>query len=370
MVKILYDHQVFSISKYGGAARYITKLIQELSRQTPWDLKIYCGLYMNKFIIELNRKNKIGYFFPRLPKIDSVIRSIINDQLNSIYLNTTPPPDIYHQTLYKPIKVDSKTSIILTLYDLIHEKLNTIMRTSTNYHQDQIVDEKYKSIKNAKHIICISENTKNDLTDLYNVREDKISVIYLATDIDKYIVSKPPIDGPYLLYVGQRNGYKNFKNFIYAYANNLKINNEFKIVCFGQGTFKKEEYGIIKKIKNYNQKIIHIEGSDILLASLYKYATALIYPSFYEGFGLPLIEAMRLKCPVICSATNCFNEIARNSAKYFNPYEIESISSAIEKVIFSEKTLNQMKEIGYIQSNKYTWENTAIHTKEIYSKFL
>ena len=113
-----------------------------------------------------------------------------------------------------------------------------------------------------------------------------------------------------------------------------------------------------------------INGNDSLLIDLYRKAEAFVFPSLYEGFGIPIIESFINKCPVICSDIEIFKEIAENSVKYFNPKESLSLTDAMESVIFSPSEKNSLKERGYIQSKKYSWDKCASETISIYKKFL
>ena len=366
---LVYDHQIFSISEYGGAARYFLKLIEYMNHQEKWNTELFSGLFMNQFLKKSHIKIK-GMYFPRLPKIDTKIRLPINNYFGDIFLKINKP-DIIHQTLYSPIKNhNSNFAIIITIHDLIHEKLNYIMRTSVDYEQTAIIKDKANSIYQSNHIICVSESTKKDLLETYDVNTNKISVVHLGTDIDEIEPSNIHHPNPFLLYIGERNGYKNFLRFLDVYVNNEKINEKYNLICFGAGKFNHSEIKLINKYRKFKKKIFHIKGDDKTLASLYLQAVALICPSLYEGFGLPVLEAMRLKCPVICSNIPCFLEITDSNAHFFDPYSKEEINEVITKNIFSKKKLITHVNPAYSQSLKYRWDETGRKTKDIYKKYL
>ena len=137
-------------------------------------------------------------------------------------------------------------------------------------------------------------------------------------------------DAEYLLYVGYRNGYKNFKRFIKAFASSDLLKNRFALVAFGGGPFSNEEKESFSELEIGTQ-IRHLDGTDLHLAHCYAHATALIYPSLYEGFGLPILEAMTANCPVICSHHGSLTEVAGEAAAYFDGSSIEDIKHAMEK---------------------------------------
>ena len=113
-----------------------------------------------------------------------------------------------------------------------------------------------------------------------------------------------------------------------------------------------------------------INGNDSLLIDLYRKAEAFVFSSLDKGFGILIIRSFINKCPVICSDIEIFKEIAENSVKYFNPKESLSLADAMESVIFSPSEKNSLKERGYIQSKKYSWDKCASETISIYKKFL
>ena len=133
-----------------------------------------------------------------------------------------------------------------------------------------------------------------------------------------------------------------FYNLLKSYSNSQKINSEFNLVCFGGGNFTKDEKKLFRQLKIEESKILHFEGNDMTLNYFYKHARIFVYPSLYEGFGIPLLEAMKMKCPVACSDTSSFPEVAGDAAIYFNPDSIDSIISNLEKSLFNNQQLNKL----------------------------
>ena len=148
---------------------------------------------------------------------------------------------------------------------------------------------------NSDHIITVSNSTKKDLINLLKIPEEKISVVYLASnnELDLELDNKQFNNiYPYLLYVGNRNGYKNFKGFLKSLSISNKLKSNMKVICFGGGSFNSTDLDLINKLGFKNDQIKNINGDDKTLINLYKNALALVYPSLYEGIGIPLIEAM------------------------------------------------------------------------------
>ncbi len=235
----------------------------------------------------------------------------------------------------------------------------------------KIFDRKKYSISRADHIICISEQTKKDLLKFYDVEEKKISVVHLGFSLTNSTKSYTNIiNRPYLLYVGKRDGYKNFRDFLKAYSSLTHIKKDYDLVAFGGGRFSKDEELLIKKL-NLQKKTIHqIEGDDSILANLYKYASLFVYPSLYEGFGIPPLEAMSFDCPVACSNTSSIPEVVGDAAKLFDPYSVKEIANAIEVVLMDSVLREEMIRKGQERTKLFSWESCAIKTYEIYKGLL
>ena len=151
---------------------------------------------------------------------------------------------------------------------------------------------------------------------------------------------------PYLLYVGKRDGYKNFSGLIKAVASSSLLMRDFDVITVG-AKFSKAEKNLISSLGFAHNQVKRISYvTDMQLAQFYSNAAAFIYPSLYEGFGLPPLEAMSAGCPVVCSNTSSMPEVVRNAGVYFNPLDIEEMRNAIEKVVFSEDLKNQLVTLG------------------------
>ena len=359
-MKILFDYQIFQLQSYGGISRYFTKLAESFIK-LKHEITIHCPVYKNNYLEnELIKKSVNGLKIKGYPKYTNRFFHYINYNLTSRHLNKNQT-DILHLTYYNKVyNFKKKTKKILTIFDLIHEKFNY-------FYDKDFLNYKKKSIDFADEIICISSNTKNDLLNFYDVDESKISVIHLGVEEKSYI-KKVKFDQQVILYVGARRKYKNFDNFIKAYSisNNLVKNS--KIICFGGGKFTEDEKKNIESLHIPENKISQISGDDNLLNQLYKSAEFLIAPSLYEGFGLPILEAMSCGCPVLCGDNSSMPEVANDAALYFDANEVESIRYSMQS--FFEKTIIKKKLIqrGLENIKKFTWKSCAKNTLEIYKR--
>ena len=169
----------------------------------------------------------------------------------------------------------------------------------------------------ADHVICISENTRSDLLKIWDCDPSKVSVVHLGFDSfaarNKQVKAlNKNISRDYILFVGARKGHKNFERLLEAYSSKKSLSDNFSLICFGGGSFCDDEE---KKLKNLGiaNKVIQMNGSDELLASLYQNADLFVYPSLYEGFGIPPLEAMSAGCPVAAARTSRYPRSMRFS---------------------------------------------------------
>jgi glycosyltransferase involved in cell wall biosynthesis len=252
---------------------------------------------------------------------------------------------------------------------------------------------KRAAVQRADHIICISEHTRGDLLSLYQVSEKKVSVVHLGCDaaneqsaiVNTSINSStetsvnkrtnPTIsDGrqgrPYLLYVGLREGYKNFEQLLRAIAQAPALLAEFDVLAFGGGTFTAHEQNLISTLGFKPIQVRQQSGNDASLNEAYQNATAFVYPSAYEGFGLPPLEAMAKSCPVISSNTSSMPEVIGVAGQYFDPQSLDSISGAIEAVVFSKERTQELIKLGRERVTLFTWRRCAQDTRAIYQAVL
>jgi glycosyltransferase involved in cell wall biosynthesis len=342
-------------------SRYFTRLANELHKLEQ-DVKIFAGVHRNKYVQNLPKQLVIGKKTNTSNSLAIKIYKSISDFYIPIQIENWNP-EIIHETYYSSSPIKSKKSFkIITIYDMIHE-----LFTDNFDINDQTSLWKKKSIETADHIISISNNTKNDLINLFKIPEDKISVVHLAADVlgDKNTLPLTS-NKPYLLYVGARRGYKNFDSFLKAISISKNLKNDFKVIAFGGGIFTKIELDYMYNLGFGNDDIIQMDGDDQLLASLYKGATSFIYPSKYEGFGLPLIESMALGCPVITSNISSMPEIVGHAGIYFDPLDIYDISQKIEDVVYSETLTDELIKKGYMTSLNFTWQKCALETLSVY----
>lgn len=365
MIKIFYDYQVFSWQRYGGISRYIYELAIRLFESDNLDLKILAGIYVNQYLKQTKPGLVIGALVPKIPKTGNLIQ-IFDRNFSKLWFGLSQP-QIVHETFYNKKRVaPQNVKTVLTVYDFTDEKFSP---------DNPITSAKTAAINRADHLICISENTRKDLLERFDIEPSKVSVIYLASSLrDAVSVGNDKIqregnnqlDSPYILYVGDRSGYKNFNRFLEAYGKSASLVKDFKLVCFGSLPLDDRDFALMQSLGIPEGRVTWTTGDDATLANFYKNAAALAYPSLYEGFGFPPLEALSMGCPVVCSNTSSMPEVSGDAAEYFDPYAVESITAALERVLYSPAKVEQLTQRGYERAKLFSWDEIAEQTKQVY----
>ncbi len=366
-MKVKYDYQIFGTQKYGGISKYFFYLAKELNK-TENEAKIIAPLYVSNIIKDA--KFVFGKFIHTESRLILRFIKYLN-MIIDLILFSFKKYDISHKTYYSVIS-DSTTpknsKKIITVFDMTHE-------VYPNYFKDSAKLSKYKKItcEQAHKIICISNSTKKDLIKYFGVDEKKINVIYLGVDSSIFKISKkknqmPLLPEKFILYVGNRNGYKNFKLLLKMFKKNKVIRDEFKLIIFGG---EKASLTEKKEINNANleNNLIFLNGDDYFLSYLYNNATVLVYTSVYEGFGLPLIEAMACGCPVIAYNKSSIPEVLGNSGILLQDENDDAeLSNSIYKLNNNKNFRTEVINLGLERAKEFSWKKCALQTLKVYEK--
>lgn len=361
-MKVIYDSQIFTEQEFGGISRYFCALASHLSRIPGVDVNIIAPLHINQYLKNADSDIVTGVYVRHLPKTGRVIK-YLSAALFGPFAGLMRP-DLVHETYYSQHTPYGRVPHVLTVYDMIHEKFPESFRDG-----DAVTRSKKYAVKRVDHVLCISENTRRDLLEVHHLPEDRITVAYLGYDaLPKTGLLAQDLIGPtpYILYVGGRHGYKNFAGLLRAYAASSWLSSNFRVVCFGAGALSGDELGLIARLGLSATQVIQVGGGDDRLAALYKAAAAFVYPSKYEGFGIPPLEAMSLDCPVICSNTSSIPEVVGDAGEYFDPDEQESIRVSIERVLQSSVRRAELVVLGRERCKRFSWERCAQETLAVY----
>ena len=366
-MNIFYDRDIFVIQKFGGISRYFIELANSIndSSSANTKVKISKGFHRNNYLSKAGNNLKKSCIYVPDFKGAGLALTFLNKLFFPIC--SFSEIDIYHATYYNfPKNLPKNILKFITVYDMIHELY------PSNFHKrDKTIELKAKALREADHILTISNNTKNDLIKIYDLDPKKITVTYLGVDHFKKTTNSKKNKEKFLLYVGPRKGYKNFCNLLKS----LKVLRsdyllDIDIIAFGGGSFSKEERYLISSLGLDNNCVKQVSGSDKMLKKLYSTASVFVYPSLYEGFGIPPLEAMANGCPVAASKTSSTGEILGESAALFNPLEVSDIAEKIKSILISDEIGNKYVKKGFNLVDKYQWQKCANITTKAYKKLI
>jgi len=247
-----------------------------------------------------------------------------------------------------------------TLYCLFHED---------NPKRKMMIEWDRKSYERANKIIAISENTKKDIIEYFGVDAEKINVIHHGINTKKYDISNLKTESsPYILFVGLRYDYKNFFRFAEAFSILSKKYPILRLICTGFPFTNREQQELSRL--HISDKTKSIFATEQQMAQLYYNAEMFVFPSLYEGFGMPILEAFAYDCPVVLSNTSCFPEIAQQAGLYFDPYQIEDVALKMEQVLTDSQLRNGLIKSGRERLTCFSWEKSAKKHMEIYHSLI
>ncbi len=350
-LRVLFSHDIFQSQSHGGASRLFVGLHRALRSQGVQST-VCAGIHINTHL-----EKEQGVVGRMLPPTAGLLQRRVLTRGNRAFeraLTATWRPDIYHVTYFPRRRHRPAAPVVVTVLDMIHELF------AEQFPDDDPTSERKRWwTRSADLIVAISDTTKQDLVSMFDVPEDKIVVIYpgLAP-----LYPDPDLDirayGDYILYVGRRvPAYKNFTRCVEAWAQTAH-GAPLQLVCFGGGPLTEEERSDLVR-HNLLARAFVLSGPDAHLASLYAGARACVYPSVYEGFGFPPLEAMSLGCPVACSRAGPIPEIVGHAAVFFDPSDIDDMAQAIAKTVDDERLRSGLRRAGLERASSFTWKRAA-----------
>lgn len=350
---IIFDNIIFSILKSGG----ISVVWKELLRRIIADRFNYlcldfnnAGLNIFRQQLDIPTEHLISKYYP-LFKIQRYINPVVDYDEKFLF----------HSSYYRTCS-NNRAINITTVHDFTYEFFAKGLRKYTH------VKQKYNAIRNSDYIICVSNNTKKDLLHfLPDIKENKIQVIHNGVSKDYCPVlvddNKLPFkQNSYLVYVGARDWYKNFD-----FAVEVLAETNYNFVIVGSALTDKEISFLENKIKGRYKYLGRISNEDLNV--VYNGAFSLIYPSEYEGFGIPIIEAQKAGCPVIALNCSSIPEVIGESSLLFQDLQPKNALEIIDR-LSDVSYRSEVIENGYVNAGKYTWDKMYTEITDIYRKCL
>lgn len=382
-MRILYDHQIFTIQNYGGISQYFCNLMDQYLKDPEMAFKIAICSSFNENLC--SRPGLLLRWSKRIPILScnrsverfqqyshvNFMKRLCDNQHECIRMLDSDSCDVFHPTYYNPyfLKHIRKKPFVITVHDMIHEHYPEYYSSD-----DPTARWKIEVIEHADAMIAVSESTKKDIVKFLGTDPDRISVIHHGRPYEIAQMERP--NNPFrqsmrskscILYVGSRERYKNFSFFITAVAPVLKKNPHLRVCCAGGGPFSEHELVAIRNL-GLESAVFHTQITRSNLPELYSNALVFVFPSLYEGFGLPVLEAFTYGCPALLSDTAALREVGGDAAIYFDPTSPVSLVDALERVLSDSRSREKLVDMGLSRVREFSWERTAEETKRVYSE--
>ncbi len=364
-MKILFDGQIYANQVTGGINRYFANIISRLPKNYhPTITKIH--RVVSQYPEHPNLSSLSGKRFHLRPKR----LSLALEKLQFQYLTAQQKFDLIHPTYYSLLTRqeanDYSCPVVLTVYDMIHEHFPKLFARN-----DTTTEAKRKAILSAQAIICISENTKKDLLELYAVPEERITVTYLGSELDISLSYGEEVvpSQPYFLYVGSRYKYKNFDGMLAAFAKVVSRKSEIRLCVVG-APFNSEEKQWIADLRLDNYIEHYRYASDHHLAKLYRCSIAFVYPSRYEGFGIPPLEAMACGTVAIAANASSIPEVVGDAGLLFEPNATGELTEIMLSILDHPAERDRLIAKGFERAKKFSWDKTAAQTMAVYQSVI
>jgi mannosyltransferase len=341
---IVIDGIIELLQSQGGISVYFENLISRYSSDLSNQVTYYNYLDKSKIISKQREIPCMGFtvknFLPR--KFERYRKCSVNDG------------DLFHSTYYRV--PDTNIPSVTTVYDFIYERLITGPKKWVHSHQKRM------AVNQSDLIICISENTAIDLIDYFKTDESKIRVIHCGVSEKFFPIDTIASYTNRVLFVGSRAGYKNFSHAVKAVASN----SELELVIIGGGALKRHELTMLDcYLPNRYRCVGTLTEEELNLE--YNRAFCLFYPSSYEGFGVPVIEAMRAGCPVVAVNSSSIPEVAGNAGILVDFPDVDLFSEALSALDVGEERDKQIKE-GFSQALNFSWQKCYKKTLSVYQE--
>lgn len=363
-MRIFYEGEAFAGQSAGGITRYFTNLINRLP---PHYQPVLTSIY---------RRDRLNY--PRHPRLHLQEYRRFRPGRLSHWLEKRSLQrfaarqsfDLTHPTYYTLLSGADLTTVtrplVITVHDMIHELFPQVEPGG------RTIAAKQQAVNLADAIVCVSHNTKHDLLRFFPHLEDRITVTHLASEIDASTAEgdDPVPSRPYFLYVGARTQeYKNFDGLLQAFAKAVSVNPDI-ILCVVGAPFTAAESQQIAEL-HVDDRLLHCGYvNDRHLAKLYRHSLGFVYPSRYEGFGIPPLEAMTCGTVAIAANTSSIPEVVGDAGILFDPAKIHDLADILLTVAQDSTLRSHFIAKGQHHIQQFSWDRTAAQTLAVYQSLL
>jgi len=367
---LAFDRDIFQLQVHGGIRLYFTELIRALRSEHGAHLRLHHPSLPSD-VVPLSPEGR-GNMLMGGAMLGSLLGSFVSSVLPSLPWQSRK---LYHATYYRnPFLNWSANPVVVTVHDLIHECCPQYFDPTYTSSIQRYVKAKRRCIFAADAIIAVSHATKEDLLNTYpQIDAARVHVIHHGSDHVPAISLPEALEShpagvpyrPYLLYVGSRSHYKGFDDLLYAFSELASSSQEVGLVCVGS-PFTPEESARIHHF-SLAGNVFSVQADDGHLLRLYQHAVGFVYPSWREGFGLPILEAMRARCPVLCSDIPSSREIAHRHALFFRAGEPMDLLATLRQLFALDPARREMHlRAAQVHASRFTWQDAARRTCDLY----
>lgn len=356
-MKVRYDDQIFVSQRRGGISRYFVELIREFTKSPELGVQPQLGWRWTRndhaLAAGLGKPLRI-LGGSRRPTLRWANRTINVGQ---------PDADIVHHTYYGASYLSRKSTppIVVTVYDMTPELFPDLFPLG-NPHQC-----KQEYVRRATLVLCISESTRRDLLRVYGSVEAPTIVTHLGVSDRFEPGALRPLWCPdkYVLFLGNRGGYKDFRVAIESFAELAPRQRDTALVAIGGGRFTADEVALISRW-GLRDQVVQRDASDRELPGVFGGASAFLFPSRYEGFGLPTLEAMACGTPTVLADSSSHPEVGGDAALYFPPGDSSALAAQLGRLLSDDAFRRDLSKKGLAQAGRFTWRRTAVATADAY----
>lgn len=365
-MNIYYDGGIYGFHGTGGISRYFSNLIKRLPESFSPTLTSIQSAQEDY----PNHPNLKLYTYPRF----GFRPGKLSFWLEKYYFRATShlaKMQLAHPTYYSLLTRQDlshyRCPIVITVYDMIHE-----IFADTVDKNGLIAETKRRAILEAQAIICISQSTKRDLLEYYKISEQKVIVTHLASEfkLQDNRTFEPLASQPFFLYVGNRGSYKNFDCLLVALSKLVSLQPDVLLYVLGGGEFTSNEKKLIANLC-LDKHVCHCGYiSDIDLARYYQQSVALVYPSLYEGFGIPPLEAMSCGTAVIASNVSSIPEVVGDAGLLFDPTSENQLADRMLFLLENSIERDRLIQEGAKRVKLFSWDRMTKQTVDLYQSLI
>ena len=360
------------LGRLTGVGHYIRELVHQFGKLSPqYEYVYYYGYFSKRILTAGKRIHGIKDFLSKMP----LVRTSLRGFRGTVAKYHRAEFDLYFEPNFIPLDIRAK-SIVTTVHDFSFQLFpEAHPKDRVEYFRKSFL----KNVRRSTKIITDSGYTKIEAIDILRVPGDMITPIHLGVDHGLFKIypreaqdtcrRELGLPEKFILFVGTREPRKNLGRLVQAYAELPDpVQREFSLVLVGPRGWGESDPARGKKLANRVMVLDYLNTQKLALA--YNLASALAYPSLYEGFGLPPIEAMACGCPVVVSNVAALPEVCGDAAVYVDPNDTQSIAAGMQRVLSDETLRSDLIERGLRRAKNFTWEKTAGETLKVFDEIL